>query len=177
MPGKSKKPTSTGENPENDGDSQKPKNLGGRPTFKVTAENSNMVKALAMFGMAHHRIAEALDISLNTLTKHFSVELREARPHLIAKSMGVVYNALTDKDTGHKLTAAKFVLGTQGKELGWTTRIEMSLRRDLFAGLDFSRLASKDLDELHRILVKAGAPIEQSDIPQGPVPKQLAAPA
>lgn len=177
MPKTPKKPTATAAGPENEADGQKPKNLGGRPPFKVTTENANMVKALAMFGMAHQKIAEALDVSINTLTKHFAVELREARPHLIAKSMGVVYNALADKDTGHKLAAAKFVLSTQGKELGWTTKIELSLRRDLFAGLDFSRLATKDLDELHRILVKAGAPIEQSDIPQAAVPKRLSAPA
>jgi hypothetical protein len=145
---------------------KKPKRAVGRPPFTPSAEQRGMVTAWAMFGMSHERIAELIGVDVATLNKHFASELSTAQARLLAQSMSVIYNLMSSGKAQLALQAAKFVLSRKGKEYGWTKKLDYKFRRDLFAGLDLSLLDKKEMAELHRMLVKAGAPIELSDIPQ-----------
>jgi hypothetical protein len=74
-----------------------PENWGGkgRPAHIPREENRNRIRLLLAFGWTKKRIAQALRITLPTLRKHYSSDLRardEARPALEAQRLQMVYD-------------------------------------------------------------------------------------
>ncbi|MES2294414.1 MAG: hypothetical protein V4527_14010 [Pseudomonadota bacterium] len=142
------------------------KKKGGRPAFAPTSDQRGLAKALTMVGLSRARIAEAIGIDPDTLAKHFSAELRDGTTHLLAKAGVEAFKGMEAIKPETRLAAAHYILDRKGKEFGWTTKMEVAPRRELYAGLDFSLLNSEDFSQLQQLLKKAGAPIELSDIPQ-----------
>lgn len=68
-------------------------NGAGRPEFKATAEQRERVEILIGGGMAIEEIAAALNLSKNTLKKHFGIELRMGRSKKRAEVLEAMYNS------------------------------------------------------------------------------------
>jgi hypothetical protein len=168
-PPKNDKPES--EHQEISGKGEKQKNKGGRPAFGPSEVQRGLVKALAMVGCSRQAIAEVIDIDVATLIKAFETELREGSAHLLARAGSNIWNTLGSKDEKNALKASMFVLQTKGKDYGWSKTVDLELRRQLFLGMDFSRLDDNDTAELQRLLMKAGAPVELSDFPRTSEPQ------
>jgi hypothetical protein len=85
-------------------------------SYKPTDPDRQFVARCICAGdMTVNEIAEALNITDDTLRKHYRYEITTARALLKGKAVGVIEDALTDGS----LDAAKFVLARQA---GWTER-------------------------------------------------------
>jgi hypothetical protein len=135
---------------------KKAKKPHGRPAFEPTDAQRGEVVALAGAGYSEEVIADFLDIDPKTLRKHFGKLIRTATPKVVGKAYSTVaHQNLND------LAAAKYVLSTKGKDLGWTTRNEVTGKdgADLMAQLDLTKLGADRLQQLKDILALAGAAI------------------
>ena len=83
--------------------------------YKPTEADRSFVHRAVQAGSRINDIAECLNITDDTLRKHFRYEIAMARQLLITKAVGVVDDALTDGS----LDAAKYVLS---RAAGWTEK-------------------------------------------------------
>ena len=89
---------------------------GGRPTHEPTDYTRSLVKDLISLGVRRERIAEKLQIHVDTLAKHYKYELDTGKTDVIQKIGGrLVAKALDDDDLGAQI----FYLKTQA---GWTEK-------------------------------------------------------
>ncbi len=146
----------------------------GRPAFDPSDKQRGMVQALSQAGYDQDKIAEYLGVDPKTLRKHFARELDFASMELIAgavTSLGraaVGAKAQYDED-GNKVRdevkpeawAVCFLLKTKGKALGFSERHEHTGAdgKDLFAGLDLTKLTDTRFNLLKELLRDAGAAI------------------
>jgi hypothetical protein len=118
----------------------------GRPPHEPTRETRRVVEHHAAIGTLHQQIAKLLQISLNTLKKHYREELDLG----LARANTVVGGTLFTEAKRGNITAAIFWMKTRG---GWreTAKIEhggvdgkpIEVRQ-----LDTSRLSTSALAEL-----------------------------
>lgn len=100
----------------------KPKKENGRPPHVPDKESTGAVEALAAFGFGVEKIADYLEISPNTLRKHYSKVLAKARPKLLGGAMSGLAKALSNSEGW----AVKYVLNCHGKQFGWVERTEVT---------------------------------------------------
>ncbi len=84
----------------------------GRPAFEVTDEQRMQVKTLAGYGLNQNQIASILEITRQTLAKHFSVELEKGKSLALAQAASSLFNNIKKG----KEASIFFYLKTQG---GW----------------------------------------------------------
>jgi len=96
-----------------------PKRRGGRPPFKPTAKQRESVQIAIACGMTHRQIASCVGIDVNTLEKHFRVEIDNGFDAIYEKIAGNLVRKALDGN----LTAQTFWLKTKA---GWreTNRVE-----------------------------------------------------
>ncbi len=88
------------------------KRKGGRPAFRPTPEQRAQVSRLKFGGANDETIAAVLEISVNTLVKHFFRELDLSRAELLGQVAASLYNAAL----GGNVVAGIFIMKTRG---GW----------------------------------------------------------
>jgi hypothetical protein len=91
------------------------KNLGGRPERQFTDKDRAFVRAMAMAGAQHERIAEVVGCTAKTLRKHFRVELDHGRDQANANVVANLYRQAT-KDDPRATVAAIYWTKAQ---MGW----------------------------------------------------------
>jgi AcrR family transcriptional regulator len=91
----------------------------GKP-YKPTASEKEFVRYACMAGTSVASIAESLNISPETLRKHFKGDLLTARAKMIHAATKTIYEAAEDGN----VDAAKFILARAAK---WTEKTEMDL--------------------------------------------------
>jgi hypothetical protein len=84
-------------------------------TFEPSDADRSFVYRSVQSGARINDIADCLNVTDDTLRKHFRYEIAMARQLLIVKAVGVVDDALTDGS----LDAAKYVLS---RVAGWTEK-------------------------------------------------------
>ena len=139
--------------------------MAGRPPFQPTAEERQLVNALASYGIPQSAMVflikrpkgkdgELAPISIPTLTKHFRRELDEGEPAMIARvADALVKTALDRKHPGH-VVAARFVLKARA---GWreTDRVQHEGAVDF--NFDFQGATDEELATIEKFLKrKAG---------------------
>ena len=90
----------------------------GNPPFVPTNEQRQLVRTYAKV-MSQQMIADALDISVDTLTRHFKREWSEGQREAVA----AVGSKLLAKALSGNMTAMIFYLRTRGK---WSQRVEVT---------------------------------------------------
>jgi hypothetical protein len=80
-----------------------------------TDEQRVKVKLLSAFGVNHDMLADEIDISRNTLEKHYAFELKHGKSEANAKVAQTLFKKATS-DGHQSVAAAIFWLKTQG---GW----------------------------------------------------------
>lgn len=88
----------------------------GRPAHKPTEETRKMVTALAGFSIPQETISQVLDISRNTLMKHYRTELRHGEAKVEAQLVGNLLR-IASGNSGHALKAIMFALNCR---FGWS---------------------------------------------------------
>lgn len=88
------------------------RDFGGRPPYQPTAEDRDIVVAMAFAGFQQDRIARAMGISKNTLRKHFEFELETGADRMLAD----VVRSLASKARAGDTTACIWITKTR---LGW----------------------------------------------------------
>lgn len=120
----------------------------GRPAHEPTPESRDKVKALSAVGARHEDIALLLEISADTLTKHYRRELDLGRIEANAKMAQTLYR----KGLDGNIVAAIFWLKTRA---GWreTTNVEHS-HRGALGSVQFTpeQLAQLPEDQLQAML-------------------------
>lgn len=91
------------------------KNLGGRPEKQFSDKDRAFVRAMAMAGAQHERIAEVIGCTAKTLRKHFREELDFGRDQANAAVVANLYRQAT-KDDPKAITAAIYWTKAQ---MGW----------------------------------------------------------
>jgi len=117
-----------------------------RPEFRrkpmtFTDEQRRTVQALASFGIPQEDICKVLDISINTLTKHFRTELDTAMIKANAKVASNLFNQAT-KDDFKSIPAAIFWAKTR---MRWKENVEITHNGSI--DLNFAAMSDKELDE------------------------------
>lgn len=102
-----------------------------------------VVRCICAGDMTINEIADCLNITDDTLRKHFRYEITTSRARLKGKAVGVIDDALTDGS----VDAAKFVLA---RVAGWTEKQEHehSGGVSVSVALDTSKISDTSLDEL-----------------------------
>lgn len=91
------------------------KNLGGRPERQFSDKDRAFVRAMAMAGAQHERIAEVIGCTAKTLRKHFREELDFGRDQANANVVANLYRQAV-KDDPKAITAAIYWTKAQ---MGW----------------------------------------------------------
>lgn len=135
------------------------KNKRGRPAHVATKKLKRRVKNLAAVPYTQDEIAEQLGITVKTLRKKYRKQLAVAQPELFNLAIGGLRHGLLEK----KPWAICFFLKTKGKDRGWLERAEVTGKdgKDLFAGLDLSKLSEDKFKQLKDILKDAGVQIKE----------------
>ena len=116
----------------------------GRPPHQPDSASRRLVEHHAAIGTLHQQIAKLLQLSLNTLKKHYREELDLG----LARANAVVSGTLFTEAKRGNITAAIFWMKTRG---GWreTARIEHSGGASIeVRQLDATRLSDATLAEL-----------------------------
>ena len=116
----------------------------GRPPHQPDAASRRLVEHHAAIGTPHQSIAKLLQLSLNTLKKHYREELDLG----LARANAVVSGKLFTEAKRGNITAAIFWMKTRG---GWreTSRVEHSTNAPIeVRHLDTGRLSDATLAEL-----------------------------
>ena len=92
------------------------KNKGGRPKYQVSDKDREIVKLMAGHNIPQEKISIALDISINTLCKHFKKELSIAAVQFEAQLISNLFNLAKGKD-GTAFRANEFLLNCR---FGWS---------------------------------------------------------
>lgn len=109
----------------------------GRPGFKITKENQELVSVLKGAGWPNERIARHLGIDVKTLRKHFSHELMAAADMLEAEALVAIVRRMRDGN----VSAARQVIGMSEKgraappEKKAAAEVETKSEADPMAGL------------------------------------------
>lgn len=129
----------------------------GRPNWEPTEAMRSTVQAFSAAGYDQVRIAAYLGVSETTLVKHCRAELQDAGMFMIGGAVGKLQQAIAKGEAW----AICFLLKTKGKALGFSERHEHTGAdgKDLFDGLDLTRLSPHKFDQLKELLRDAGAPI------------------
>jgi DNA-binding CsgD family transcriptional regulator len=106
-----------------------------------TDEQRRMVEAMSSFGVTQAEICKVLDISINTLHKHFRTELDTATIRANAKVAGNLFKQAT-KDDFKAIPAAIFWAKTR---MRWKENVEVTHTGSI--DLNFSSMSDKELDE------------------------------
>lgn len=136
----------------------------GFPKHIPTTKNRIKVRDLAAVGYATPEIADNIGISIMTLYKHYDHALANSKRDLLALATNGLRRCLRTR----KPWAICFVLKTQGKQFGWTERLEYTGAdgKQLF---DLSKLTDAQLKTLEDLVVTAG---EAAGITQTRQPEQ-----
>jgi hypothetical protein len=84
----------------------------GRPAFEVTERNRNKVKLLLAMGWQAQRIANAIEVSLATLKRHFRAELKvrdQMRDRLEAERLMVMAEQTAKGNVGAHRELARLI--------------------------------------------------------------------
>lgn len=87
------------------------KNLGGRPSFKPTANERYRVALGASTGMTREQLAAAVGITIPTLLKHFEAELTTGAANMQIEMVRTLYEA----GKGGNASAAKAFIALTSK--------------------------------------------------------------
>lgn len=136
---------------------------GGRPAYQRTDADEAIVRAMAIYGVSRQEIAFQLKIDPKTLTKNYDFTIRTARTALGGRAVANICKAMSSSNEYVSFNASKFYLERCGKNLGWSPKPDHPEPPDPFAGLDLSRLSTKQFDMLTEILTAAGAKFEALD--------------
>jgi len=90
--------------------------MAGRPEYAPTDTQRAMVESAAAYGVPQADIAECLDISVNTLVKHFRDELISGKFKVHVKAGSTVVKMLDSKDERVALESAKWYTA---RRMGW----------------------------------------------------------
>ena len=88
----------------------------GRPTYKATAKDRNIVRMLSGFGIPQDKIVTALGISLGTLHRYFKPEIKAGAAQVEAQLAGNLLRLSSGSD-GTALKATMFALRAR---FGWS---------------------------------------------------------
>lgn len=116
----------------------------GRPPHAPDSGSRRLVEHHAAIGTPHEQIAKLLQVSLNTLKKHYREELELG----LARANAVVGGTLFNEAKKGNITAAIFWMKTRG---GWreTSRVEHTGATAVeVRQLDTARLSDATLAEL-----------------------------
>ncbi len=98
-----------------------PEGSWGQPKHEVTEENKRIIKALVAYGVPYAEVATQLQISVDTLSRHYKLELETAKAEAVAKMGEGVYRRGIDGS----IQDAHFYLKTQGYKYGWSERTQI----------------------------------------------------
>ena len=132
-------------------------NATGRPPHEATDENKKIVEALSAHGVRQEDICEYLGICTNTFSKYYNDIFRKSKIRQLALVSQTLYNkAIHGKDSS-AVTAAIFIMKTQGR---WqeTVNHNVTSRTDP----EFEKMTN---EQLKRYI--ATGTIEQSDGSEG----------
>jgi hypothetical protein len=118
--------------------------------YKPDDKSRKQIMLMAGIGLTHDQIAKVMDISDETLRRHYNQELATAKAMLNTQVAGNLYSIATSKDHKGAVTAAIFWLKTQAK---WKETIDLSSEDGTMtpkAGLDVSKLSVETLTEIMR---------------------------
>ena len=122
-------------------------------TYKATEADRAFVERAVMAGTRINDIADCLQITDDTLRKHYRYEIMTARERLKGEAVRVLSDSLTD----NSLDAAKFVLS---RVAGWTekTVVDNTSSDGTMtpkSPVNLANLTEADLDQLERLTDKA----------------------
>jgi hypothetical protein len=83
----------------------------GRPPHEPTEKTRLLVTELTAFGITQEKVAHRLDISVDTLARHYRSELNNAKTNAVHQ----VATGLFDKAINGDIAAQMFYLKTQGR--------------------------------------------------------------
>ncbi|CAB5220275.1 hypothetical protein UFOVP233_35 [uncultured Caudovirales phage] len=89
---------------------------GGRPPHAPTPQTRSLVCALKGTGFTDAAVANAMEMSLNTLKAHYAMELAQGRERAHAKIAATLFQIATDKNHPRCVTSAIFLAKAQ---MGW----------------------------------------------------------
>jgi L-fucose isomerase-like protein len=91
--------------------------------YKPDDKSRKQIMLMAGIGLTHDQIAKVMDISDETLRRHYKQELATAKAMLNTQVAGNLYSIATSKDHKGAVTAAIFWLKTQAK---WKETLDIS---------------------------------------------------
>jgi len=91
--------------------------------YKPDEKSRKQIMLMAGIGLTHDQIAKIMEISDETLRRHYKHELATAKTMLNTQVAGNLFSIATSKDHKNAVTAAIFWLKTQGK---WKETIDVS---------------------------------------------------
>jgi len=121
--------------------------------YQPTENDRIFVERAVMAGSRINDIANCLNITDDTLRKHFRYEIFTARERLKGDAVRVLMDSLTDGS----LDAAKYVLS---RVAGWTEKQDFTSSDGSMTpkvGLDVSGLSDAALAELHKAMSGDGS--------------------
>lgn len=143
-------------------DQHKPR---GRPAHKPSKNTIDIVTDMARIGFRRHVIAERIGIDVDTLEKHYSEILASAKQDMLTSAGRKLFMGVLNGEDW----AIKFALNMQGSdpklfESPWSsqTQIVGAGGKDLFAGMDLTKLSDAELAKLKGLLAAAGVAIPDS---------------
>jgi hypothetical protein len=147
---------------------RKPKELHkppGRPSHVPTKATIAKVEDFLRAGFRHSVIAKYLQIDQDTFSKHYAEPIRLARLEFMGEGVSKLHLAVKKGEDW----ALRFLLQMQahGKDFehpwGNQTALTGAGGKDLFAGMELSRLTDEQYTQLKSILAAGGAAIPDSD--------------
>lgn len=142
----------------------KPKGKIGNPPFEPTAEQRITVKAMIAGGAQHWVVARYLEISEDTLTRHFKVELDHGKLLVDGEIGGSIVQEALKGDADMR----KFYMRTRG---GWSEKHKIvggdendaPIKHEVSPDWDLSGLSRAELKEMKRLRAKARASAPSAD--------------
>lgn len=113
----------------------------GRKPFKPTEDQRKEVATLAAANYVHDAIAQFIGIDPDTLRKHFPAELARSKMKMIGNAVSKLVEAVNKGEAW----AVCFTLKTQGKNEGWSERLEHTGKDG--APLNFENMTDAELDK------------------------------
>lgn len=125
----------------------------------ATRDTSKIIKALKQHNGNVSATAESLSMSRSTLYKRIRdhKEIAEALEDERETMIDVAETALHDQIRDGNITAIIFFLKTQGRSRGYSEKHEVIQTTRNAPSIDPSKLSDRELEQLERLLAKAGA--------------------
>jgi Spy/CpxP family protein refolding chaperone len=91
--------------------------------YKPDDKSRKQILLMAGIGLTHDQIAKIMEISDETLRRHYKQELATAKTMLNTQVAGNLFNIATSKDHKNAVTAAIFWMKTRAK---WKETLDLS---------------------------------------------------